>query len=60
MKQLLVALNFSEQSLVIFKYAMKLAQHFGANVDFAYIVPETQIGEEEEEEEEEGKYYSKV
>ena len=54
MKQLLVALNFSEQSLVIFKYAMKLAQHFGANVDFAYILPETQIGEEQ------GKYYNKV
>ena len=46
MKKILVAINFSEQSNVIFKYAMKLAQHFNATVGFAFVITETQLGED--------------
>lgn len=46
MKKILVAINFSAESPAIFKYAMKLAQYFGAEVDIAYVLPELQIGKE--------------
>ena len=52
MKKILVAINFSDQSAVIFRYAMKLAQHFLAEVDFAYIHTTAELVEEN------GRYYS--
>lgn len=54
MKRIFVAINFSEQLLVVFKYAMKLAQYFGSTVDFAHVFPMSQIGEEP------GKYFNQI
>lgn len=54
MKRVLVAIHFSEQSLVVFKYAMKLAQYFGSTVDLAHVLPLSQISGES------GKYFDQI
>lgn len=43
MKKILVAINYSEQSLVVLKYAMKLAQYFGAELGVVYVLQEGEV-----------------
>lgn len=45
MKQILVAIDYSQHSSAVFKYSMKLAQHFEASVDFVSVVHKLKLSE---------------
>ena len=43
MKKILVAINFSEQSSIVLKYALKLAQYLSAEIGVIYVLPQDKI-----------------